>query len=701
MKLKILSVLLSALLLASCAVDVARPPASGTTASPETTAAPVTTDAPETTAPPETSLPPETTLLPETTVPPEITLSEPTVTAPPEGTPGVFFADSFSALETLLCAAEFLAWSDQPTICVTEPFAFLRPLTVERAVDFLYLPDLCVGGETLTIRAADPVSIRVAMGADLFACGQLAIDAPSAVLTVEAEQQPEPASIALYCNVASCNGVAASGTFGGNGSLRLTGAELYDSASGLPYAGVTLTVSGNLAVLSYPLIVKEGDVTAARLRFAASDGSMTEMRPYDLTGENTVTLADAQGAKRTYLLMAERLSYDLPVVSIRTEGGAPIAEKNTYIPGSLVIDGKAYSMQIRGRGNASWNYFPKKSYRIKLDDGASLFGMVQNRDWVLVSNYADKTMIRNCVAHAMAASMSGLNYTPTHIPVNLYLNGVYLGVYTFADKIEDGKGRLDLGGTTNEKTGKLDVGFLLEIGWDFDEENHYNLDYFDTDLVVRIFVKEPEIERANSKEFLYVKNFILAMEKAIVTDSGWENYIDVDSWIDWLIINELTFNTESSFYRSCYLWRESGGKIKLGPVWDFDMAFGNHYGDIAGYNGWCTTESTYTYISKNWMNYLMQYPRFTERLVARWNEVKDGLRATALDAIDLYAAMMDGSQQQNFLVWRIMNVGVGMGSVSPFIYNTYDKQVQYLRDFISSRWVYIDNRLNSAEYAAP
>ena len=98
------------------------------------------------------------------------------------------------------------------------------------------------------------------------------------------------------------------------------------------------------------------------------------------------------------------------------------------------------------------------------------------------------------------------------------------------------------------------------------------------------------------------------------------------------------------------------------------------------------------------MNCLMEDPRFTGRLVERWNEVKDDLRTTALDAIDRYAAMMEGSQQQNFLVWPIMRVGVGMGSVNPYIYNTYDKQVQYLRDFIVSRWNYIDTRLNSSEY---
>jgi len=389
---------------------------------------------------------------------------------------------------------------------------------------------------------------------------------------------------------------------------------------------------------------------------------------------------------------------EIPVMEIVTKNNAPIVDKENYVRGTLTIDGVSYSMKIRGRGNASWNQFPKKSYRIKLDDGASLFGLPQNRDWVLVSNYTDKTLIRNCVAHTIAASLSGLEYTPTHFPVNLYLNGQYLGVYTFADKIEEGNGRLELGNMmVTEENG--DIGFLLEIGWDFNQENIYNKDYFDTARAFRIFVKEPEIGVANSPEFLYLKYYIINMENAIMNDDGWEYYIDVDSWIDWFIVNELTFNTESSFYRSCYMWRPEGGKLKLGPVWDFDMAFGNHYADLEDYDGWCTTESTYEYISENWMNYLMRYPAFTDRLVERWNEVKDNLLETALNAVDYYSTMLDGDQQRNFEVWDIMGIGVGMASVDPWIYNTYDKQVQYLRDFITTRWNYIDTRLNSEEYA--
>lgn len=622
------------------------------------------------------------------------------VSAPPVGTPGVFFADSFAALREVLQSSDFLTFPDMPTLCITESFAMEEELYVLRGANVIYLPTECLWMHPLRMECASDVPTVTVRSAtpSLLEWGLLLIDAPHSALEVIGYALPDPEAVAMYCNTAACNGEELPGEWGGSGADRLAEIALLNSATGKPYEGVSLTVIGNLAVLAYPLIVSEKDVTDARIQVIAESGQILSMPEMDLRQTQSVQITDGAGETRTYCLAAQRMSYNIPLLEIHTDEGAPIVEKNTYIHGTLTIDGESYPMQIRGRGNASWNQFPKKAYRIKLDKGEPLFGLPKNRDWVLVSSYADKTMIRNCVAHTIAASLSGLSYTPTHFPVNLYLNGTYLGVYTFADKIEEGRGRLDLGDPVEGENGVTDVGFLLEFGWDYDQENVYNRDYFDTKYAFRIFVKEPEITVKNSKEFLIVKNYILAMENAIVRDDGWEEYIDVDSFVDWFIVNELTFNTESSFYRSCYLWREAGGKLKMGPVWDFDMAFGNHLGDLAGYDGWCTTESTYQYISENWMNHLMKSERFTDRLVARWNEVKEDLRTTALSAVDSYAEKLDGSQQQNFLVWNSMDKRIGMGSVSPSRYDTYEKQVQYLRDFIETRWNYMDARLNSDEY---
>ncbi len=475
----------------------------------------------------------------------------------------------------------------------------------------------------------------------------------------------------------------------------IEGIEFIKESTGEPYGYTEFSVNGSTISFGYPLLATDREIQNANLRFI-TDGEIEE-KTYDLRENHEIVLTDSDGVSATYILEPYRLSYGIPVMQIYTDGGANIESKTEYVEGTLYIDDAEYKMKIRGRGNASWTQFAKKSYRIKLESGASLFGLTKNRDWVLTSNYADKTLIRNQVAHRMAAILDGLEFTSTHISVNLYLNGEYLGVYTFADKIEEGNGRLDFSqkdGDTPSAFGGMDIGFLCEIGWDFDAENIYNRDYFDAEKVVRIYVKEPKIEAANTPEFTYVKSYILAMENAIVTNSGWVDYIDIDSWVDWFILTELTFNTESAFYRSCYMWKREGGRLMLGPVWDFDMAFGNHYGDIKGYNGWCTTESTYEYISENWMNYLLSYEEFTSAVKVRWNEVKDALLETALDSIDSCSAALDGSEQQNFTRWPIMTWRIGAGSVDPAVYNTYAKQVEYLRNFVNQRWAYMDGRIN-------
>ena len=126
------------------------------------------------------------------------------------------------------------------------------------------------------------------------------------------------------------------------------------------------------------------------------------------------------------------------------------------------------------------------------------------------------------------------------------------------------------------------------------------------------------------------------------------------------------------------------------------MAFGNHKGDIKGYDGWCTTEATYSYVSENWISYLMKYDSFTSRLKARWNEVRDTLQSEALLAVDTYSAAVAKHADKNFEKWDILDSQIGLGNVDPKEYNTYEKQIAYLKDFIITRWSYIDTRLNAS-----
>lgn len=603
---------------------------------------------------------------------------------PPAGD-GVWHVET----EEQLWQIDFAGYKGTPTVCITKEFAFTKNWVADRPITLYYTPQSAPQTEFgiyISTRGIGEIKIN-SSAPDIFEKGIVTIDAPFCDLFWIIEYNLNTAEIGKYCNVKSFNGKSIT-TLGGNGSALINSV----SASGLE---TVCSIRGSVITVEYPISASDKEIEAAEIIFDTNGHA--EDGKYTLTEQKEVTVTDNGGNTRTYLINPRRISYGLPTVQIYTNFSAPILSKNEYVGGVMYIDGEEHPMQIKGRGNASWNSFPKKSYRIKLEKGKSLFGLEKNRDWVLVGNYADKSLIRNAVAHDIAASMEGLDFTSTHISVNFYLNGEYKGVYTFADKIEEGAGRIDFTDIPDDEPnthGGLDIGFLVEIGWDFDGENDYNKDYFDANLVKRIYIKEPKSDRANTPEFTYAKYYLLATENAIVTNNGWENYIDLESWVDWFIVTELTFNMESAYYRSCYLWKRDGGKLMMGPVWDFDMAFGNHLGDIYKYDGWCTTESTYHYINENWMNYLIKYPAFTDAVKARWNEKKDELLKTALDSVEKHSSALDGNQQENFALWNIMTQQIGMGKV-PTSYDTYEKQVEYVVEFINGRWEYMDKRINS------
>ena len=141
--------------------------------------------------------------------------------------------------------------------------------------------------------------------------------------------------------------------------------------------------------------------------------------------------------------------------------------------------------------------------------------------------------------------------------------------------------------------------------------------------------------------------------------------------------------------------KEKGGKIKMGPVWDFDLAFGNFSRDNKNYDNLITPGSSEedAYIEENWCTYLLKDPEFCRRLYQRWLEVRDALMETADLTITHYSALLDGSQQENFNVWKIWDGRAGYQSSWCSAANTYEKQIQYLRDFLNKRAKWMDQNL--------
>ena len=526
-------------------------------------------------------------------------------------------------------------------------------------------------------------------------------DDPSRALSGSSD--PERAAMTA-ANSGNETGTAAGSTSGIIGPTPpaepVFSAVVEPSFTGEKASSVKVSTQGDLIVAQYPMLDGDQAVASLELSIGGENIAAAEYRKNGFIPwtDYPVTVTDANGITREYTLIFRPEAYNIPVVAVYTD--APIESRTEYVAGTLFINGGSapghsgqdldgVSMKIRGRGNASWSMTDKKSYRIKLDKKASVLGLRANRDWVLVSTYFDKSLIRNIVAHNMAARMEHLYYTPAHVLIDLFINGKYAGVYTIADKIEEADHKISIYNGTNPD----EPGFMIEIGWDYSQPYVRDRDYFDTDVLIRLFVKEPVIPAANSPEILYIKDYIRKTEQAILAGEGYEEYLDVDSMVDWFIIAELTNNTEMAFYRSCYMYKPEGGKLIMGPVWDFDMAFGNHSGDIPGYDGWATAEADYWLVNDTWTTYLIKDSRFMEKVKARWLEKKDVLLAAAFETIDTQYALAAPSAEINFKVWDNLTKQVGEGTVDYTVYNTYEKQVLYVREFVIKRAAWIDKRL--------
>lgn len=347
---------------------------------------------------------------------------------------------------------------------------------------------------------------------------------------------------------------------------------------------------------------------------------------------------------------------------------------------------------IRGRGHSTWDW-PKKPYKIKLAEKESLLGMTPSKNWALIANYADESLVRNTTAFAMAEYLGTFPFTPKLVSVNLYLNGVYQGIYTLTEMIESKKSRLDL----DYREDSPNTGYLLEVGGADPDLNQKGLEYFDlpSGCAINILIKAPEDEKLTQANYDYIYKYVSLADEAIVSLDGYETYIDVDSFIDWFLLHELTYNLDSCFHRSCYMTKDRGGKLKMGPVWDFDLAFGNLYYDNPNYDDWATlgSSNSNSYIGITWYNYLLKDPAFRDKARARWAEVKDGLVETAINTIEAEQERLSPSVEDNFAVWDTLGISNGYQPPQMSKYTTFNEQLAYIRRFVTNRAAWIDKNL--------
>jgi hypothetical protein len=385
---------------------------------------------------------------------------------------------------------------------------------------------------------------------------------------------------------------------------------------------------------------------------------------------------------------------NLPIVRIMTENAAPIVSKDDYVNATLTLDpngaqGEALSvpLRIRGRGNTTWG-LPKKPYKLKLDDDASLLGMPADEDWVLLANYWDKSMLRTAMAFELGNRV-GLAWSPRMRFVELFVNDQYQGTYQLGEGAKVADDRVDIADLDEDEVAPEEItgGYLFEVDARMDEDI-----VFTTARGIPFALDTPE--EPATEQLTYIQQYIQQVEDAIHADdfadpdTGYAKYIDVDSFVDWYLVNELMKNNDAIFFSSVWMYKQRNGKLFMGPLWDFDIAAGNvDFNDNDKPEGWWVRRSA-------WFVRLYQDPAFEARVRDRWNALKAEQFDTLPDYIDASATVLTQAADNNFQRWPILDTLVWP---NPVAMGSYEGEVRHLREWMQTRIAWIDTEINSGE----
>ena len=323
----------------------------------------------------------------------------------------------------------------------------------------------------------------------------------------------------------------------------------------------------------------------------------------------------------------------LPVLYINTDDGKAITSKDDYKTGDIYIQSNTAvsdviydgSMNIKGRGNSTWRW-QKKPYRIKLDKKTDLFGMGKNKNWVLLANYLDECMMRSDTGFRISEEL-GLT-TMSSVWTDVVLNGKYVGNYQLCEQIRIDDDRVDVFDWEDEaesvasavskaekkKGNNLDKGeledhlkenlsWITEGSFEFGGSVYVVEDYYDpeddisggylfemsdeydelskflTEAGLKVMIKSPEYLSTNTEMMDYVMKYLQWFENAYRSEDGYTDtddgrvhyskLADIDSMVEYWLVMEIMGN-EDAIKKSRYAYKDIGGLLTFGPVWDFD-----------------------------------------------------------------------------------------------------------------------------------
>ena len=376
-----------------------------------------------------------------------------------------------------------------------------------------------------------------------------------------------------------------------------------------------------------------------------------------------------------YTVKAEFLLSAIPELTITTTDPsiAEIPSKDYYLEGTLAVNGRGgyedYTgkTEVKGRGNSTWGY-PKKPYRLKLNKKAEICGLGKAKNYVLLANHLDPTLMLNSVAFKIGRLLE-LPFTNHAIPVDVVLNVIYKGSYLLTEQIEVKENRVDLDENNS-------VMWELDSYWD-DEPK-----FKSTAFNLPVMVKDPDL---TTEQFEYWKKdfnaFTTQFAKEPLEGNSYVDMIDIESVAKFLITFNLVHNMEINHPKSVFLHKEGNGKYVMGPIWDFDWAYdyegtSNHFGR---YNT-PLFSSSMNGVGTAFFQRFLQDSRVKAIYKRTWQDFKNNKLDALLQYVDDYAVMLKPSVERNSELWENTR--------------SFDTKVKELKTWLRNRADYIDSEVS-------
>lgn len=352
--------------------------------------------------------------------------------------------------------------------------------------------------------------------------------------------------------------------------------------------------------------------------------------------------------------------------------------------GGAVVNEPVLS-STRERGNVS-RQMPKKPFAVKLDSKSGVLGMAPHKRWVLLANWSDRTLMRNAIAYDIAEIFrntfptDGIAWSPSGQFVELVYNGVHVGNYYLCEQVKIDGGRLDIADPYDAgdaySGNPADYGYLLECDDAYDE----TVKFITKTYIPFMFKDDAD---AGGNMLAYAKDIVNGIDDNLYNEKYSAAYetLDLASFVDFLLIQELMMNGELAYPKSCYTYID-GGKLYAGPLWDFDwqtipnisVIESNYDNAYTNNGGKASYEYTYTEsMLKNatlnhssseptsvkedksymWYPMLVKDDTFTALASERWNAVKSLISAYADSQIPLMADKIRKSETENWSMWKL------------------------------------------------